>query len=415
VLVYGFADQKEMIDVELVDEMVLERMKNSVVPIMNRDIAKQKNKESSKVLEKDFPWIRPEGGTKGLKPIEELDTEIIPPIITDFIQPEISALDEAAVERHEPSKGGIEVESVAAKTETAKAVSKPATKSAVKPAARPATKPEAKPAARPEAKAEAKTKLASSETKSASSPSASRTFVEAQKNIFSADDSIESKSETRKQFIKYGLIALIFAFALIALALALNEATGSKPEVVNDEVLKLQKQQEQEAARLTQLQAEADALKKERDAALLRIEEEKQAKLEAEKIAAEKAALAIKVAEDRRRQEEQKKIADAKVRERQAKEAEARAKAEAERVKREAAALEEEKRFMKARLEEEIRLKEEQEARRMALELQEKQRLALEEEKNSAQLQADVTQAEDKANKKIECSGPTARFKSACR
>ncbi|MFV9616436.1 MAG: ExeA family protein, partial [Gammaproteobacteria bacterium] len=59
VLVYGFADQLEMIDVDLVDEMVQERMKDSVVPLVNRDAAKKDNKQASKELEQDFPWIKP--------------------------------------------------------------------------------------------------------------------------------------------------------------------------------------------------------------------------------------------------------------------------------------------------------------------------------------------------------------------
>jgi len=387
-LVYGFADQLELIDVDLVDEMVQERMKNSVVPIVNRDIAKQDNdKASSKELERDFPWICPEGGTRGLKPSGEVASEVISPIVADHIKPEVKSLDDASVEQHAFSNRGKRDQPVVAKA-----------------AAKAATKTEAKPS------------VASSESKSATAPSTSRTFVEAEKNILSAKESTQSKAETRKQFIKYGLIALVFAFILIAFAMALNDETESKPSVENDEVLELQKQQEQEAARLKQLQSEAEALKKERDAALVRMEEEKRAKQEAEKIAAEKTALAIKVAEDRRKQDEQKKIAEAKARERQAKEAEARARAEAERVKQEAAALEEEKRLMKARLEKEIRLKEEQEARRMALELQEQQRLALEQEKIRLQLQEDVAKADDKAKKNlIECSGPTARFKSGCR
>lgn len=396
VLVYGFADQQELIDVDLVDEMVQERMKNSVVPIVNRDIAKQDNdKASSKELERDFPWICPEGGTRGLKPSGEVDPEVLPPLITDDIKPQITSPDEPAVEQHALSNRGKQDEPVVAKA-------------AAKVAAKVASKPEVKP--------EAKPTIASSGPKSAPAPSTSRTFTEAEKNILTANESTQGETETRKQFIKYGLIALVFVFILIAVALALNDETESKPSVVNDEVLELQKQQEQEAARLKQLQTEAEVLKKERDAALARMEEEKQAKQEAEKIAAEKAALAIKVAEDRRKQDEQRKIAEAKARERQAKEAEARARAEAERVKLEAAALEEEKRLMKARLEKEIRLKEEQEARRMALELQEQQRLALEQEKTRLQLQEDVAKADDKAKKNlIECSGPTARFKSGCR
>jgi type II secretory pathway predicted ATPase ExeA len=393
VLVYGFADQQDVIDVELVDEMVQERMKNSVVPIVNRDIAKQDNsKESSKQLEKDFPWIRPEGGTRGLKPSDEVDSDELPEIKQDYIKPEIIAPDEdeTALELHGFSNRGKVAEPIAAKTAPAKT--------------------EVKKIVKPEA--------SSSTIKSAPAPS--RTFIEAEKSILSANEPAEGDGQTLKQLIKYGLIAIVFAFVLIALALALNDESINKAEVVNDEVLELQKQQEQEAARLQQLQAEAEALKQERDAAIVRMEEEKRAKLEAEKIAAEKAALAIKMAEDQRKLEEQKKLADAKVKERQVKQAEARektrAKTEADRVKREAVALEEERRLMKARLEEEIRLKQEQEARRMALELQEKQRLALEQEKSRVELQADAAAAEDKAKKElVECSGPTARFKSVCR
>lgn len=66
VMVYGFADQNPRIDVDLVDEMVQERMKDSLVPIQNRDIA-TKN-EISQLIIKDFPWIQPGGGAQGLKP-----------------------------------------------------------------------------------------------------------------------------------------------------------------------------------------------------------------------------------------------------------------------------------------------------------------------------------------------------------
>ncbi len=71
VLVYGFADQLDIIDVDLVDEMVQERMKNSVVPIVNRDAAKNDNKQASKDLEKDFPWIKSRTVRQGLTPKTE--------------------------------------------------------------------------------------------------------------------------------------------------------------------------------------------------------------------------------------------------------------------------------------------------------------------------------------------------------
>jgi general secretion pathway protein A len=69
-LVYGFADQKKTIDVDLVEEMVKERMETSVVPLINVE----KPKKAYKRDDQDFPWINPEGGTQGLKPSAEKKT-----------------------------------------------------------------------------------------------------------------------------------------------------------------------------------------------------------------------------------------------------------------------------------------------------------------------------------------------------
>lgn len=69
-LVYGFADQKKVIDVDLVEEMVRERMESSVVPLINVN----KPKPPLKRDDHDFPWINPEGGTQGLKPEAEKKT-----------------------------------------------------------------------------------------------------------------------------------------------------------------------------------------------------------------------------------------------------------------------------------------------------------------------------------------------------
>ncbi len=66
-LVYGFADQKKTIDVDLVEEMINERMENSILPLAKID-------KSEKVVESDdddFPWINPNGGTEELKPVAE--------------------------------------------------------------------------------------------------------------------------------------------------------------------------------------------------------------------------------------------------------------------------------------------------------------------------------------------------------
>jgi type II secretory pathway predicted ATPase ExeA len=69
-LVYGFADQKKTVDVDLVEEMVNERMQGSILPLASVD----KSKKIVKGDDGDFPWINPDGGTKGLKPVAEKKT-----------------------------------------------------------------------------------------------------------------------------------------------------------------------------------------------------------------------------------------------------------------------------------------------------------------------------------------------------
>ena len=69
-LVYGFADQKKTIDVDIIDEMVRERMKNSILPLAG---AKKSNKQAT-TNNDNFPWISPDGGTQGLKPEAEKKT-----------------------------------------------------------------------------------------------------------------------------------------------------------------------------------------------------------------------------------------------------------------------------------------------------------------------------------------------------
>ncbi len=59
VMVYGFADQSLVIDADLVEEMVHERMKDSVVPLVNRDVSAAANQELLVELERDFPHIGP--------------------------------------------------------------------------------------------------------------------------------------------------------------------------------------------------------------------------------------------------------------------------------------------------------------------------------------------------------------------
>ena len=353
VLVYGFADQRQVIDVDLVDEMVQERMKDSVVPIVNRDIAKQdNNKQSSERPEKDFPWIRPEGGTEGLKP----------------------SVNTGAVEKQQGIKA--QVKSVAASSEAINdenKIDKEVVAGDDKPLPVYVKKDEAdisvnnNKAVKVAQKSSQKTPQKTGTKPAASSP----VTVSTSTQVFAEKEKTEDNNETGKHFIKYGVIAGIFALVIIVLVLWLNDESKSRLDATKNEVLELQKQREKEALQLKQLQIEAEVLRKERDAAFAKIEKEQRAKREAEKLAAEKAALAIKTAEDKRRLEQQKRIAEAKKRERLAK----KAKAKAEREKREAAKLEEER-----------RLKEQQEARHLELEwIEEQRRILLESESRAGQ------------------------------
>jgi type II secretory pathway predicted ATPase ExeA len=66
-LVYGFADQRQVVDVDLIEEVVSERMEHSILPLVKID----KRKDTNPTDDDNFPWINPEGGTQGLKPAAE--------------------------------------------------------------------------------------------------------------------------------------------------------------------------------------------------------------------------------------------------------------------------------------------------------------------------------------------------------
>ena len=69
-LVYGFADQAKVIDAGLIEEMVSERMENSILPLVRADRKKKPGLQD----DSEFPWINPNGGTSGLKPAAEKKT-----------------------------------------------------------------------------------------------------------------------------------------------------------------------------------------------------------------------------------------------------------------------------------------------------------------------------------------------------
>jgi murein tripeptide amidase MpaA len=67
-----------MIDVTLVEEMIQERMKDSVVPLVNKDKVWDDNDEANKKLEENFPWI---GSDEAL-------SEAVEPEVVERLPPE---------------------------------------------------------------------------------------------------------------------------------------------------------------------------------------------------------------------------------------------------------------------------------------------------------------------------------------
>ena len=386
VLVYGFADQQEMIDVELVDEMVLERMKDSVVPIVNRDIAKQDNTKASKALEKDFPWIRPAGGNEEEKP---------------------TSVDSSVNEKSSVIKGSVKSVADVSNEVVDKKIS--VEKAAI--------------AAREKNKKENETKKPAPQAKKSPSTASKAdadnvVFTGKLENKTGADS---GNGETRKQLIKYGAVAVVVAAVLIVFALMLDRDETASTVVANDSVAEteLQHKREQDEKQLRQLQIEAETLKKERDAAIAKAEQERRLNQQAEKQAAAKAVMAANAAAEKSRLEEKRRVEAARQRERQARQAEAKAKEEVKRIRRESAKLEEQRRVMAIRLEEEKRLKQQDEARRLQLEWQQKERQKMraadERAKQEAAEKATADAAKKAKEKSSECSGPTARFKAGCR
>ncbi|MBT8120084.1 MAG: AAA family ATPase [Gammaproteobacteria bacterium] len=398
VLVYGFADQQEMIDVDLVDEMVLERMKDSVVPIVNRDVALQDNSEASKELEKNFPWIASSEEDAGSTAHSDSAAQAAEPDATRQILEQHVKAD--TVEANDLDEG---LQSAKTEDNSKQAVAAVAQDQPDKGKTDEEIKPQV-----------------------ARSPLASVEKAIASDEAEIAVEDTDKAGTTRKQLIKYGVIAVIIGAAMIVFAMTLQ---GYEPPVASDTTndaaaeaaLKLQKEQDEK--KLRELQIEAETLKRERDAAIAKAEAERLANEQAEKLAekqaAEAAAIAAKAAAEKTRAEELKRLEAAKKREREAKKAEAKAREAAQRAKLEAARLEEQKRLMQMRLEEERKMKQLQEARRLELERQEAERLrrlAVEEQaKLEAVEAAAAKEAEEASKKSADCSGPTARFKSNCR
>ncbi len=398
VLVYGFADQQELIDVDLVDEMVLERMKDSVVPIVNRDIAKKSNKKESVKLEKDFPHIMPQSSEDEQELAEETQSDEISEEVRQIIQ----------------EYGRSDVIDVVENKTTTKAESKTAAKSEAKSETSGREKSESSGSG-------GRGKGTDKSRKSATSASKDDAVAPAATSGKAGNDDAQSNDgangETGKQIIQYGIKAAAVAAVLVVFAVLLNDDSDAPVSTMaTDEAsegqLQREEERQQDSKRMRDLQVEAETLKKERDAAIAKADEERKSKALAEKQAAKKAIAAAAAAEVKRKAADKKRIAASKERERKAKKAEAKAKAEAELAKQKTLELEKERLFMQTQLDEQRRLKEQEEARRRVLEYEETLRVQQAAEAAKKSTEAAAT---PKAKKSVDCSGPTARFKASCR
>lgn len=202
VLVYGFADQLEMIDVDMVDEMVQERMKDSVVPILNRDIAKQAEAKSN-IAEIDFPWIRAEANEPDLKP----QTAGTPDIQQQTIEDEdIAKLHPAALSQS--SDEAMVSETVA--IHQAKEIEVPADNTA------------------------------ESESENGQKPG-KQTPVNAQNTVYSDKQEVADRVYLLKSLFKYGAASAVLALILIAVAIVLDDENNIQSEITNNKFVESQK------------------------------------------------------------------------------------------------------------------------------------------------------------------------------
>ena len=258
-LVYGFADQKKTVDADLVEEMVNERMQNSILPLVSID-------KSQRVLNSDdgdFPWINPGRGTEGLKPAAEKKTA--EKAVAEIKQTKaLSGKNEAA-------------EQAVQRKTTADQALMPAAQSSLSnkktTAAEAFTSPDS-------SQAGADRTEDAVEDSRPDDPDASRAEHKA-----SAD--INSVSEPDKSSISnwFMLVAMVVVALFISVAIVLfyqqpilsNDVSGNLAEVEN---------MKQEMARMRE---QAEVMQREREAALEKARQEQQQRAEAEQAAIEAA------------------------------------------------------------------------------------------------------------------------------
>ena len=433
-LVYAFADQKEIVGADIIEEMVSERMENSILPLakVDSDSSAATNDNSG------FPWISPDGGNQGLKPVAEKKTaEKVVTSISKQTSARKPAASDTPVDKPQKAKPAARPEQIvdAVESDPGDDASHETAEDAI------ATGATGKDAAADESS----TPLAAdaNEKRVADSPQQedpSRAIQEdipqlTEEQAIAVDQTDDTKpgKKARKSGNKTRVIASLLVLVVAALIVVSAGSLYSEKELKSEVKSKLA-EVEKIKRDLERMQTDAEILQRERDAALARAQEEEaqrareaQAAIEAAQrereamaaaaLAAEKALQATREAEELAKQQRLK---------------EKRLREERERLQMEKKQAE----LEQQRLEQERR-QAELEKQRLAQEKAEREKLAQQErEKRIAREQAELfksmeaaaaAQAEEakkaksKAAKKEmsfstdPCSSPSAKFLSTCR
>ena len=355
-LTFGFSKQVALIDADHIAEMVSDRMQDVTLPIVNHGDIKEDPKQAIAVLEKYFPRIKSRKHAQ-LSNVGKRVSPGIPPQVNRQVETVTSSVIE---DKNVPKK------------------------------VKPVSVNEDKVFAGDERDKRQQSKEKEPSTESVKSAS------HAEQTALVEDTQEGWRNPFHRYVIPLGVIALLLfggsqLFNNQQKAKDLSDVSDDtttvpavvvKPIVVEPDVVKLLKQHEQDVARIEQLQRETEALIQERDAVLVKFEEEKQAlqtiekkrKLEARRLEAGK-------------REARKRLAAIKVKE-------GKVKADAERVKIESTRLEEEKRLMQMR---------------------EDNRLTQKIEEQQTAEQAAAEAAREVKRKSLGCRGSLAIFKADCR
>ncbi|NNL06245.1 MAG: AAA family ATPase [Gammaproteobacteria bacterium] len=428
-LVYAFADQKQMVGADIIEEMVSERMENSILPLAKVD----SNSNTITTDDSGFPWISPDGGSQGLKPVAEKKTaEKVVTSINKQNKTAKPAESAEPVEAPKKSKSVTRPEKLdAAEPAPGDDASLEAAEDTIEAAANhkdvPADDSRTKPAADADVNANLK-RVADSPKQgepSHDSPEDIPQLAEEQAIVVDQTGGTapgRKPGKSNKTPVIAGLLVFVVAALIVVSAGSLYSGKELKSEVKNKmaEVEKIKRDmermqserdaalaraQEEEAQRAQQAQAAIEAAAREREAmaaAALAAEQALQAKKEAEELAKQQRLKEKRLREERERLQMEKK----------------RAELEQQRIEQERRQAELEKQRLALEKAEREKLAQQEREKRIAREQAE---LFKSMEATAAAKAEELKKAKQKTTKKESsfstdpCSSPSAKFLSTCR